>query len=85
MSEEIKKGEFTSKYALGEIVEMKQGATRTEARGFSAEVRAVIFALDEQPAYLVRHWDGRMLQFQENELCVLGVDFEDVIHPQVDA
>ncbi len=82
MTEEIKKGEFTSKYSLGEIVEMKQATVCKEARQFSAEVRAVIFAVDEQPAYLVRHWDGRMLQFQESELCVLGVDY-DV--PPVDA
>lgn len=76
MTEEIKKGEFTSKYSLGEIVEMKQAVNRKEAIGFSAEVRAVIFATDEQPAYFVRHWDGRMLQFQEGELCVLGVDYD---------
>ena len=82
MTEEIKKGEFTSKYALGEIVEMKMAATCIDARPFSAEVRAVIFAENEQPAYIVRHWDGRMLQFQESELCVLGVDY-DV--PPVDA
>ena len=76
MTEEIKKGEFTSKYALGEIVEMKMGATCKEAISFSAEVRAVIFAENENPSYLVRHWDGRMLQFQEGELCVLGVDYD---------
>jgi len=79
MAEEIKKGEFTSKYALGEIVEMKRGATCEEARAFSAEVRAVIFAVDERPMYLVRHWDGRMLQLAESELCVLGVDHADTL------
>lgn len=74
---EIKQGTFSSKYSLGEIVEMKQATVCKEARQFSAEVRAVIFAVDEQPAYLVRHWDGRMLQFQESELCILGVDYDD--------
>lgn len=38
MTEEIKKGEFTSKYAFGEIVEMKMGATCKEAISFSAEM-----------------------------------------------
>lgn len=79
MPEEIKKGEFTSKYSIGEIVELKRAASCLEARSFSGEIRAVTFAANDEPAYLVRHWDGRLLPFQESELCILGVDFADGI------
>ncbi len=70
MSEEITKGSFVSKYTLGEIVEMKN-----ERSDIFAEVRAILFSLDGEPAYYVRHYDGRIIVLAESEICIKGVDF----------
>ena len=70
MEDEIRNGQFTSKYALGEIVEMKN-----ERSDIFAEVRGIVFSLDGEPSYFVRHYDGRMLQLAESEICIKGVDY----------
>lgn len=70
--EPVKAGTFACRYALGEIVEMKQHA----ADMFCGQVKAVTFCEDSPPQYLVRRTDGVLLGFSETELCVMGVDYE---------
>jgi len=73
--EEVKKGEFTSKYALADIVELK--LQQPGSPMFVAQVRAIIFSLDEvAPIYLCRRTDGVMLNLAESEICIRGVDYE---------
>jgi len=73
MVEEIKTGEFTSKYSLGEIVEMKMEG----AGGFVGQVNAITFCIDSLcPAYHIRRVDGMQVTMAESEICIRGVDYD---------
>ena len=62
-------GAFNSRYALGEIVELKQ-----EGSDFMGKVLAVQFEEGVEPSYVVRRIDGAVIAFRESELCIKGVD-----------
>ena len=68
----VPRGHFESKYKLGEIVEMKQEG----AHMFCGQIYAVGFSADAPPTYAVRRADGVMLNFNESELCIRGVDYQ---------
>jgi len=71
MNEEIKKGVFESKYSLDEIVELKMKG----AEHFMGQVKYVVFD-SGSIMYGVRRIDGIMININENELCIRGIDYE---------
>jgi len=71
--EVVPQGHFTSKYALEEIVELKQKG----AEHFMAKVMGVVFEVNQKsPLYVLRRPDGIIVHTNEEELCIRGVDYE---------
>jgi hypothetical protein len=73
---------FTSRYGLGEIVELRLAATQERARDFLGEVLAVSFCKGDGTTYTVRSVTGQLHTFLEAELCMLGVDTPDFLGGQ---
>lgn len=72
LREFVPTGAFNSKYAIGEIVEMKQ-----EGSSLIGRVVSVHFVEGGEPQYSVRRLDGALVGVNESELCIRSVDYED--------